>query len=177
MKTNSFEATPDATPDTPGKAPFEIAGLHRQTPVASVPACVRRSSCSHSRDCPHSADLAQRALHRFLLDMVALVYEVEMSALLSPTRGRKKTAFARQVAMYLAHTGGGLSLSCVGRLFARDRTTVAHACALVEDARDQPVFDRTLSHLESAISCQMDLFRSSCGNVRECPETAKGGRS
>ena len=31
--------------------------------------------------------------------------------------------------------------------------------ALVEDARDDVLFDRTLSHLESAIACQMHLFR------------------
>ncbi len=104
-------------------------------------------------------ELAGRALHRFLLELVGLVYQVELSQLLSPTRGQKKTALARQVAMYLAHTTGGLSLSRVGRLFARDRTTVSHACALVEDARDELVFDRTLSHLESTISCQMELFR------------------
>jgi chromosomal replication initiation ATPase DnaA len=60
-------------------------------------------------------------------------------------------AFARQVAMYLAHVGGGLCLSEVGRLFARDRTTVAHACALVEDRRDDPDFDRCLSFLELAL--------------------------
>jgi Bacterial dnaA protein helix-turn-helix len=60
-------------------------------------------------------------------------------------------AFARQVAMYLAHTGGGISFSEVGRLFARDRTTVAHACALVEDMRDDPAFDRCLAFLELAL--------------------------
>ena len=92
--------------------------------------------------------------------MVALVYEVDHSQLVARTRGRKNIAFARQVAMYLAHTAGGLSLSDVGRLFGRDRTTVAHGCALVEDARDDLTFDRSLSHLESAISCQMDLFRT-----------------
>jgi hypothetical protein len=108
--------------------------------------------------------LAHRALHQFLLELVVLVYDVELSQLLLPTRGRKRTAFARQVAMYLAHTSGGLSLSGVGRLFKRDRTTVAHACALVEDARDDTVFDRTLDHLESAIACQMDMFRLSNQN-------------
>ena len=104
--------------------------------------------------------LAHRALHRFLLDMVGLVYEVEYSQLVSRTRGRKKIAFARQVAMYLAHTAGGLSLTHVGRLFGRDRTTVAHGCALVEDARDDQTFDRSLCHLESAIACQMELFHT-----------------
>ena len=118
----------------------------------------------HHRPLPQTShrqpNLAHRALHRFLLDMVGLVYEVDHSQLASRTRGRKNIAFARQVAMYLAHTAGGLSLSDVGRLFGRDRTTVAHGCALVEDARDDMTFDRSLSHLESAISCQMDLFRT-----------------
>lgn len=118
--------------------------------------------------------LAHQALHQFLLDMVALVYEVEPEQLRSPTRGRKKTAFARQVAMYLAHTGGGLSLSCVGRLFKRDRTTVSHACALVEDARDDMIFDRTLGHLESTIACQINLFRLSSQNRDHRLSTPKG---
>lgn len=54
--------------------------------------------------------------------------------------------------MYLAHVAGGLPMAEVGRLFARDRTTVAHACALVEDRRDDPAFDRTLAILEFALT-------------------------
>lgn len=53
--------------------------------------------------------------------------------------------------MYLAHTGAGISLSEVGRIFTRDRTTVAHACAVVEDMRDDPDFDRCLAFLEMAL--------------------------
>ena len=59
--------------------------------------------------------------------------------------------FARQVAMYLTHVGAGLPQAEVGRLFARDRTTVAHACAVVEEQRDDPVFDRSLEVLETAL--------------------------
>jgi hypothetical protein len=53
--------------------------------------------------------------------------------------------------MYLAHVAGGLPLAEVGRLFKRDRTTVAHACAVVEDRRDDPAFDRALAILEFAL--------------------------
>jgi chromosomal replication initiation ATPase DnaA len=60
--------------------------------------------------------------------------------------------FARQVAMYLTHVGAGLPQTEVGRLFARDRTTVAHACAVVEERRDDPVFDRSLEVLETVLS-------------------------
>jgi hypothetical protein len=41
-----------------------------------------------------------------------------------------------------------LSLTDVGQIFARDRTTVAHACAVIEDRRDDPVFDRALELME-----------------------------
>ncbi|MEQ8823668.1 MAG: hypothetical protein RIC14_04770 [Filomicrobium sp.] len=36
----------------------------------------------------------------------------------------------------------------VGRIFERDRTTVSHACALIEDRRDEPIFDQLLEMLE-----------------------------
>ncbi len=86
---------------------------------------------------------------RSVREAVAMVYRVEKDLLGRPTRGRSRVAFARQVAMYLAHVTFGLTLTTVGRAFGRDRTTVSHACALVEDARDNPEFDRTLEVLEA----------------------------
>lgn len=79
---------------------------------------------------------------------VARVFAVPVDALRSTTRGRAHIALARQIAMYLAHVVCGLSLTEVGRIFDRDRTTVSHACALVEDRRDDRVFDRLLELLE-----------------------------
>ncbi len=58
---------------------------------------------------------------------------------------------ARHVSMYLAHVACRMSLSDVGRLYARDRTTVAYACASIEDRRDDPKFDRALELLEWAV--------------------------
>ena len=62
----------------------------------------------------------------------------------------RAAAFARQIAMYLAHVGFGLSMAEVGRAFGRDRTTVVHACHLIEDRRDEVRFDQMLDHLEQA---------------------------
>jgi chromosomal replication initiation ATPase DnaA len=53
--------------------------------------------------------------------------------------------------MYLAHVACGLTLTDTGRLFGRDRTTVAHACGVIEDRRDDPLFDRALDLLEWAV--------------------------
>lgn len=67
-------------------------------------------------------------------------------------RGTRRIAFARQLAMYLTHVGFALSLTEVGVCFERDRTTVRHACALVEDRRDQPAFDFAVSALEAGLA-------------------------
>lgn len=61
-------------------------------------------------------------------------------------------ALARQTAMYLSHVAFGLTFTETGRLFDRDRTTVSHACAIVEDLRDDPAMDRALSILEAALT-------------------------
>ncbi|TMJ76391.1 MAG: chromosomal replication initiator DnaA [Alphaproteobacteria bacterium] len=82
---------------------------------------------------------------------VSRVFMVASADLWSGTRGRPRVAFARQVAMYLAHVAWGLSLTEVGYVFSRDRTTVAHACGLVEDLRDDPVLDRSLELLEGVL--------------------------
>ena len=82
---------------------------------------------------------------------VSQVFGVARDDIGMQTRGRAHVALARHVAMYLAHVAYGLSLTDVGRLFARDRTTVAHACALVEDRRDDQPFDRALELLELVV--------------------------
>src|SRR4029078_8703404 len=69
---------------------------------------------------------------------VAAVFEVAVEGLRGRTRGSGRNAIARQVPKYLPPVGGGVSLTEVGHLFERDRTTVSHACGLVEDRRDDP---------------------------------------
>jgi chromosomal replication initiation ATPase DnaA len=81
---------------------------------------------------------------------VSRVFMVAGDDLWSETRGRPRVAFARQVAMYLAQAWG-LTLTEVGHVFSRDRTTVAHACGLVEDLRDDPLLDRSLELLEGVL--------------------------
>lgn len=61
------------------------------------------------------------------------------------------SVFARQVAMYLSHVTFGLTLTRTGALFARDRTTAAYGCGVVEDRRDDPVLDRALDIAEAAL--------------------------
>lgn len=87
---------------------------------------------------------------RRVTSRVAEDFGVALAELVAPSRGSPRAALARQVAMYLCHIGLALSFEAVGRLFARDRTTVAHACRVVEDRRDDRWFDRRLALLERA---------------------------
>jgi chromosomal replication initiation ATPase DnaA len=82
---------------------------------------------------------------------VAAAFGVSREDLMARTRREAPIAFARQVAMYLAHVGYSLTFTQIGELFRRDRTTVAHACSLVEDMRDDAALDFTLNALEAAI--------------------------
>jgi hypothetical protein len=61
---------------------------------------------------------------------------------------RARAAFARQVAMYLAHIGFELSFETISRVFGRDRTTVSHACHVIEDGRDDIWLDCRLEALD-----------------------------
>lgn len=93
---------------------------------------------------------------------VARAFDIAARELRAPTRRKAPVALARQVAMYLAHVAYGITLTEVGSLFGRDRTTAAHACRLVEDKRDDPAFDVSLDCLEAALRTwsNADLRRS-----------------
>ncbi|CAN5127500.1 helix-turn-helix domain-containing protein [soil metagenome] len=79
---------------------------------------------------------------------VAIDFGLDVADLEVLMRGSQRVALARQIAMYLAHVGFGLGFEAIGRAFGRDRTTVAHACRIVEDARDDIWFDCRVATLE-----------------------------
>ncbi|MEM9599772.1 MAG: helix-turn-helix domain-containing protein [Pseudomonadota bacterium] len=57
--------------------------------------------------------------------------------------------YVRQVAMYLSACSYGMTMTRIGELFGRDRTTVSHAIRVIEDGRTDPVLDAKLERLES----------------------------
>ena len=95
--------------------------------------------------------------------IVAAAFGLTPDDLASTRRGAADIAFARQVAMYLAHTHLSLPLTTVGRLFHRDRTTARHACKQVEERRDDPRVDTLLAHLERGIDLAADIARLRSG--------------
>ncbi|HTV68192.1 MAG TPA: helix-turn-helix domain-containing protein [Rhizobiaceae bacterium] len=69
--------------------------------------------------------------------------------------GSADIARVRQIAMYVVHVVLGLSMAEVARGFGKDRTTVLHACHLIEDLRDHPEFDRVVQTVERIVSVSL----------------------
>lgn len=102
---------------------------------------------------PRRHDRAGWCLIRF----VAAARGVPTALLLGPKRGEAEVALARQLAMYLMHVVLGRIYLDVGRFFGRDRTTVSHACAVIEDMRDDPQFDAEVARLERRLQMRREV--------------------
>lgn len=121
------------------------------TPVRPAPPLQPAAAMTRSRlalsDVQTACDIAEAAVATALGRYPASRFGPCPQVVPVPARA---AAFARQIAMYLAHVVFGLSMAEVGRAFGRDRTTVVHACHLIEDRRDEVRFDQLLDHLEQA---------------------------
>ena len=83
-----------------------------------------------------------------LIDITAALFSVSGKDLRRSGRTNLGVARVRQIAMYVAHVILQMSMSDIGRGFGRDRTTVIHACHLIEDLRDDEDFDRVVAVAE-----------------------------
>jgi hypothetical protein len=116
---------------------------------------------------PSQAVLRATAGARLAEAAIVAAIRIPLAGLRAASRGRKSIALARQTAMYLAHVAFGLSLTRVGICFGRDRTTVRHACALIEDRRDDPALEFGLSALEAALLATMARLVEQPGEARQ----------
>lgn len=98
---------------------------------------------------------ASEQMRRVIERTVANVFGIDCEDLRRPTRGQAQVALARQVAMYITHVVCGVSLTEVGAMFLRDRTTVSHACEVVEKRRDNGDFDHAIELIELVIRVLM----------------------
>ncbi|MBJ3776416.1 helix-turn-helix domain-containing protein [Acuticoccus mangrovi] len=87
----------------------------------------------------------------FLKNLCARAAGVRVADLECPTRGHAHVAFARQLLCYLANTMLNLNYATVGALVGRDRATIRHACATIEDRRDDGAFDMFVTSVEDAV--------------------------
>jgi chromosomal replication initiation ATPase DnaA len=92
------------------------------------------------------------------MGLAGYALDVPVSSILDADRS-SDAVLARGLAMYLAHVGSGMSLGRVARIFGRDRSTVAYACRLIEDRRDNPRFDKWLEALERSAAAAPAPYR------------------
>ncbi|MFD1252775.1 MULTISPECIES: helix-turn-helix domain-containing protein [Devosia] len=97
------------------------------------------------------AALQPTAPYDRIVTLVSAERQVPTKLILNASRCRSRASKARHLAMYLAHVVFGESLARVGVAFGRDRTTVSHACAQIEDLRDDPSFDAEICRLERCL--------------------------
>lgn len=96
----------------------------------------------------HVADERSMEMCECVIDIVAALFNVSGKELRRPGRSSTAISRVRQIGMYVAHVVLRLTMAEVGRGFSRDRTTVQHACHLIEDLREDAEFDRILSLTE-----------------------------
>ena len=86
-----------------------------------------------------------------VLDILSAFFNISGRDLRSHSRCERAVARVRQIGMYVVHVTLGLTMSQVGRAFGRDRSTVAHACHLIEDMREDQDFDRIIHTVETVV--------------------------
>ena len=101
--------------------------------------------------------LARDAAAARIVDLVGAARGVTRAEIVSRRRCSRQVVMARQLAMYLVHILLGRTYRQVGRLFGRDRTTVSHACARIEDLReDRSTFEREVAAIELEMAVVAD---------------------
>jgi chromosomal replication initiation ATPase DnaA len=89
-----------------------------------------------------------RALAQLIVAAVAIELGIQATQVFAKYKGPSHISFARQVSMYLMHVVFQINLSRVARAFGRDRSTVSHACNVIEDCREDNEFDEKMMGLE-----------------------------
>ena len=97
------------------------------------------------------SSVACKLTARMAKEIVCEAYGLPHASLMTIEKRGAELARARQIAMYLSHVVGQLTLYEVAELFHRDRSTVSHACISIEDSRDSPVLEMQLEYMEKRL--------------------------
>lgn len=98
------------------------------------------------------ASLPLRNVCRIVRQMVGELVQLFGDRVMLRRDRRRLSCHVRQIAMYVCHVALRISMSDIGEAFGRDRTTVGHACHVVEDRRDDPAFDDFVSAVERIVT-------------------------
>ena len=108
-----------------------------------------------------------RVAGQLVVKLVSVLDRVPVRDLHRVSRGKAVVCLSRQKAMYLIHTVFSSPYHKVAEFFSRDRTTIAHACRLVEDMRDDEDFDKQLEAMENLLVSARSLYEISDRRVAD----------
>lgn len=111
----------------------------------------------HFRHSLANVDERNQLSGNLVLLVVSCMMNIPRKALLQANRGTAEISLARQTAMYLMHTVLSRSYHDVSDYFGRDRTTVSHACRLVEDLRDDSEYEKQVTQMEELLTTSRAL--------------------
>lgn len=111
---------------------------------STQPVLKRESVSPEFRPTSKRRDEAALEMCECLIDIAAALFSVSSKELRRPGRTSVPVSRVRQISMYVAHVVLRLTMGEVGAGFGRDRTTVLHACQVIENLRDDPEFDRVV---------------------------------
>lgn len=98
------------------------------------------------------ASLPLKSACRIVRQMVCELVQLFGDRVMLRRDRRRLSCHVRQIAMYVCHVALQISMSDIGEAFGRDRTTVGHACHVVEDRRDDLAFDEFVSAVERIVT-------------------------
>ncbi|MEO1747567.1 MAG: helix-turn-helix domain-containing protein, partial [Pseudomonadota bacterium] len=111
------------------------------------------AQCANQADIKKKADDQERAIALCdgLISLLSETLDIPSDLLRATSRCGASVARARQTGMYLAHVSLGLTMAQVASGFARNKSTVVHACHTIEDLRDDDAFDAFVARQERII--------------------------
>lgn len=128
-------------------------------PLAAPPSTPRETPAGLSIDwgqpcplAPGSRPVPLKSVCRIVRQIVGELVLLFGDRVLVRCDRRRLACHVRQISMYICHVALRISQSDIGDAFGRDRTTVGHACHVVEDRRDDPVFDDFVSAMERVVT-------------------------
>ncbi|MFN7104018.1 MAG: helix-turn-helix domain-containing protein [Pseudorhizobium sp.] len=103
------------------------------------------------RQPPRDRRLSDRTICRVVRHMVSELLLLLGDRMLVRRDRRRLACHVRQISMYVCHVALRMPQHDIAVAFGRDRTTVGHACHVVEDRRDDRVFDEFVSAVERIV--------------------------
>jgi len=99
-----------------------------------------------------------KSLAHVIVAITALSFKFEHIDAFDRKLTDHQTVLLRQLAMYLLNTSYNFNKTRIGRVFGKDRTTVAYACQQIEDRRDNETFDDKLIRIEQSLDAMSELL-------------------